>query len=146
MPSTSIRIQFKGLPELRARVDALDDLGPLMRDLALDAVGEQKRMAPVKTGNLRRSIRVGRITARSAETIAGANYAAHVEFGTKAHEIRPRNKRALRWKVPGGFRFAKYVRHPGTRAQPFMVPGAERAISRADGLREKIVSLWNNAA
>jgi hypothetical protein len=145
LPS-SIRIQFKGLPELRARVDALDDLGPLMRDLALDAVGEQKRMAPVKTGNLRRSIRVGRITARSAETIAGANYAAHVEFGTKAHEIRPRNARALRWKVPGGYRFATRVRHPGTRAQPFMIPGAERAISRASGLRDRIVAAWNRAA
>ena len=145
MPSV-VRILFKGLPELRRRVEALDDLGPLMRDLALDAVSEQKRLAPVKTGNLRRTIHVGRVTDRSAETIAGADYAAHVEFGTKAHEIRPRNKRALRWKVPGGFRFATRVRHPGTRARPYMIPGAEKAISRADGLKEKIIFRWNNAA
>lgn len=142
----SIRITFKGLPELRRRVDALDDLGPLMRDLALDAIGEQKRLAPVRTGNLRRSIHLGRVTARSAETIAGANYAGYVEFGTKPHEIRARNKRALRWKVPGGYRFATRVRHPGTRKQPFMVPGAERAIAGAHGLKDKIYALWNNAA
>ena len=78
----NIRISFKGLPQLQRRVNALDDLGPLMRDLALDAVGEQKRLAPVKTGNLRRSIHLGRVTARSAETIASANYAGFVEFGT----------------------------------------------------------------
>ena len=137
---------LKGVKQLQARFKALDDLGPLMRDLALDAVSEQKHLAPVKTGNLRRSIHVGRVTDRSAETIASADYAAHVEFGTKAHEIRPRNKRALRWKVPGGYRFATRVRHPGTRARPYMIPGAEKAISRASGLRDKIVARWNNAA
>lgn len=145
MPSV-VSVSFKGLPQLQKRIDALDNLGPLMRDLALDAVGEQKRLAPVKTGNLRRSIHLGRVTDRSAETIAGADYAAYVEFGTKAHEIRPRNARALRWKVPGGFRYATRVRHPGTRARPFMIPGAEQAISRASGLRDKVIAAWNRAA
>lgn len=142
----SIRIQFKGLPELKRRVDALDDLGPLMRELALEAIGEQKRLSPVKTGNLRRTIHVGRVTARSAETIAGANYARHVEFGTRAHEIRARSGKTLRWKVPGGVRFAKRVRHPGTKAQPFMVPGAEKAIAGIGGLRDRIIAAWNKAA
>ena len=145
MPS-SVRIQFKGLPELRRRVDAIGELGPFMRDLALDAVSEQKRRAPVRTGNLRRSIHLGRVTARSAETIAGANYAAYVEFGTRAHEIRPRTKRVLRWKQGGSYRYARRVNHPGTRAQPFMIPGAEAAISGANGLKERIVRNWNNAA
>ena len=146
MPRSYVSVTFKGLPQLRDRVDALDDLGPIMRDLALDAISEQKRRAPVRTGNLRRSIRLGRITARSAETIAGANYAAYVEFGTRAHEIRPRTKRALRWKDGTGYRFARYVRHPGTRAQPFMIPGAEKAIAGARGVLERIVRNWNNAA
>lgn len=142
--TASIRIQFKGLPELRKRIDAIGELGPFMRDLALDAIGEQKRRAPVKTGNLRRSIHLGRVTARSAETIAGANYAAFVEFGTKPHEIRPRTKRVLRWKSGGSYRYARRVQHPGTRAQPYMIPGAQAAIARA-GV-DRIIAAWNRAA
>ncbi len=142
--NSSVRIQFKGLPQLRRRLDALDDLGPFMRDLALDAVREQKHLAPVKTGNLRRTIHVGRITARSAETIASANYAAHVEFGTRPHEIRPRTKKALFWK--GARHPVRRVQHPGTRARPFMIPGAEKAIAGAAGLAQRIVRAWNNAA
>lgn len=41
--------------------------------------------------------------------------------GTKAHKIFPRRKRALRWVGPGGrFAFAKFVRHPGTKAMKFI--------------------------
>ena len=141
-----VGIQFKGLPQLQRRLDAIEDLGPLMRDLALDAVSEQKKLAPVRTGNLRRTIHLGRVTARSAETIAGANYARYVEFGTRPHEIRPRTKRALRWKDGTGYRFARFVRHPGTRAQPFMIPGAERAIAGVSGLANKIIGRWNDAS
>ena len=144
--TSSVSIQFKGLPQLRKRVDAISDLGPFMRDLALDAVSEQKKRAPVRTGNLRRSIHLGRITARSAETIAGAGYAAYVEFGTRPHEIRPRNKKVLRWKSGTGYRYATRVQHPGTRKQPFMVPGAEAAISGSRGLKTRIYAQWNNAA
>lgn len=143
---TGMSIQIKGLKELHRRLDALDDLGPLMRDIALSAVAEEKRLSPVKTGNLRRSINVGRVTDRSAEVIARAEYAAYVEFGTKPHEIRPRNRRALSWKGRGGKAvFAKYVRHPGTRAQPFMIPGAQKALEGTN-LRERIYNLWNRAA
>lgn len=139
-------ISFRGIPELQRRIKAIDDLGPLMRDLALTAVSEQKQLAPVKTGNLRRSIHVGRVTPRSAETIASANYAAAVEFGTKAHEIRPRGRKMLRFKGAGGIVFARRVRHPGTRKQPFMIPGAERAITTINGLRDRVVDKWNRAA
>ena len=146
MASSAVRIQFKGLPELRRRLEAVDDLGSFMRDLALDAIGEQKRRAPVRTGNLRRSIHLGRVTDTSAETIAGAAYAAYVEFGTGPHEIRPRTKRVLRWKSGSGYRYATRVQHPGTRAQPYMIPGAEAAIAGAHGLASKIIGKWNNAA
>lgn len=144
MPS-SVRIQFKGLPQLQRRLEAIEDLGPLMRDLGLSAIGHQKRRAAVKTGNMRRQIHLGRVTARSVETIAGADYSGHVEYGTRPHEIRARNARALRWKVPGGYRYATRVRHPGTKAQPFMVPGAEDAIGDAK-LRDGVIDRWNRAA
>jgi len=143
--NSSVRIQFKGLPELQRRLEAIDELGGYMRDLALDAITEQKKRSPVRTGNLRRSIHLGRVTNTSAETIAGANYAAYVEFGTRPHEIRPRSKKVLRWKSGTSYRYATRVQHPGTRKQPYMIPGAEAAIAGAGGLKQKIVDRWNNA-
>lgn len=147
---------LKGLPQLRARLEAIKPNPQLMRELALQAVAEQKRLVPRKTGNLGRSINVGRVTDRSAETLARANYAAHVEFGTRAHTIVPRRKKALRFAPAGSGRlsgsprkggsviFAKRVRHPGTKAQPFMLPGAVRAVQRLGA--DFIVKLWDRAA
>jgi hypothetical protein len=147
---------IKGLTQLRARFEAIKPHSQMMRDLALTAVAEQKRLVPRKTGNLGRSIGIGSVTSTLAETVATANYAAFVELGTRAHDIVPRTKKVLRFAV-GGNRtlagrprsgasvvFAKRVRHPGTRAQPFMVPGAKRAIESVGA--EAIVKRWNGAA
>lgn len=57
--------------------------------------------------------------------VAIAAYAAYVESGTSPHEIRPRYRSALRWPALGGFRFARRVHHPGTRARPFMEPALD---------------------
>ncbi len=142
----TVGISFRGMPELVRRLEAVADTGPIMRELAVIAVGEQKRLAPVRTGNLRRTIHIGKVTRTSAETVASANYAVHVEFGTKAHEIRPRNRQALRWKARGGgVRFAKVVHHPGTRPKPYMIPGAQKAIASV-ALRDKVIAKWNRAA
>src|SRR3990167_7636536 len=93
---------IKGLPQLRARLEAIRPNPTMMRNLAMSAVAEQKRLVPRKTGNLGRSIGVGRVTERSAETIATANYAAAVERGSgldgpkrKKFRISPKNKKAL---------------------------------------------------
>lgn len=149
-------MSIKGIPQLRARLEAITPNPQLMRDLALHAVAEQKRLVPRKTGNLGRSIGIGRVTTTSAETIATADYAAFVEFGTKAHTIVPRRRKALRFAAGGSATlsgrprsggqvvFAKRVRHPGTRAQPYMVPGAKRALEKL-GV-DSIIKLWNDAA
>lgn len=147
-------VKIDGLPQLRARMNALKPSPELMRNLAVAAVAEQKRLVPRKTGNLGRSINVGTVTATSAETLARANYAAPVEFGTRPHDIRPVRAKALRWgkgkvRLSGApasgssVQFAKRVRHPGTRAQPFMLPGARRALDLL-GI-SSIVKRWNDA-
>jgi hypothetical protein len=117
----------------------------------------------VKTSNLRRSITVGAVTETSARIFAGARYGAFVEMGTRAHLIRPRNKPFLAWAISSskGFRltgrpssakgnqvgwaYAAVVHHPGTRAKPFLRPGAEKAITSAH-LADKIISAWDKAA
>lgn len=147
---------IKGIPQLRARFEAIKPSPDLMRALALTAVREQKLLVPRRTGNLGRSIGIGSVGPTFAETIATANYAAFVELGTKPHTIVPRNRKALRFAVGGGATlagrprsgssvvFAKKVNHPGTKPHPFMVPGAEKAV-RELGV-EPIVKRWNDAA
>lgn len=147
---------IKGLPQLRARLEAIRPNSQMMRSLAVAAVAEQKRLVPRKTGYLGRSIGIGRVTSTSAETVARAAYAAAVELGTKPHDIRPRRAKALRFAPGGSGRlsgsprtggavvFARKVRHPGTRAQPYMVPGAEKAIESFGA--EVIIKRWNGAA
>jgi hypothetical protein len=148
----------KGIPQLSARLNAIMPGTTLLPKLALAVVREQKLLVPRKTGNLGRSIHVGSITPTQAETIASADYAAFVELGTRAHEIRPRRRKALRFAASSGdarlsgtprsggrVRFAKRVQHPGTRAQPFMLPGAKKAVAGL-GLKAIVVDLWNRAA
>ena len=99
-------------------------------------------VVPVDTGRLKTSIKV--ITDGNVFHISMVDYALHVEFGTKAHIIRPKNKKSLAFAKTGGklvhhkdntvstkFEFggksvltdavfAKVVHHPGTQPQPFI--------------------------
>jgi len=151
---------IQGLGALEKRMAALQ--GPLgvkvTRQLGLATVREAKLLVHRKTGNLGRSIRVQSATATSAIVVAGARYAPFVEFGTRAHEITPRARKALRWAAsPAGRRlsgaprkgaavvFAKRVHHPGTKPYPFLVPGAKRAVAGA-GLKDVVIDVWNQSA
>lgn len=49
-----------------------------------------------------------------------AGYGPCVHEGSKAHVIRPRNKRVLRWPGKGGFVFSKISHHPGYKGDPFL--------------------------
>lgn len=148
-----------GARQLEARLRAVQQSPrTLMRTLGLRAVREQKKLVPRKTGNLARSIHLASATRDTAVTVASANYAAAVEFGTKAHIIRPRRGRVLAFPAGGTARrlsgkarkggrmaFATFVRHPGTKAQPYMTPGAQRALEDA-GVKVHIIDAWNDAA
>lgn len=57
-----------------------------------------------------------------------APYAQFVIFGTRPHVIRPKNKKALRWPAGAGFRFAKFVNHPGYRGDDYMTTAADYAV------------------
>lgn len=150
-------VTFTGIPQLMSRFKAITPGQNMMRNIALSAVGEQKRLVPRKTGNLGRSIGIGRVSATYAETIATADYAAFVELGTRPHIIVPRISKALRFAVGGNATlsgrprsgssviFAKRVRHPGTKPQPYMVPGAVKAV-RDIGVDKIIIEPWNGAA
>ena len=104
---------------------------------------EAKRRVPRVTSSLMRSIHteVSSLpnTAR-AEVGTDLEYGPHVEFGTSAHVIRPKNARSLRFKIGGRIIYAKSVKHPGTRAQPFLVPAFE---AKKDQAAQEVVDvLW----
>lgn len=49
-----------------------------------------------------------------------AGYGPCVHEGSRAHVIRPKNKRVLRWPGKGGFVFSKISHHPGYKGDPFL--------------------------
>jgi hypothetical protein len=80
-------------------------------------------LTPVKTGNLRskNNSRVQQQGLRVVGTVFNqTNYAAAVHDGSKAHTIRPRSKKVLKFLIDGEVVFAKSVNHPGTKGQPWL--------------------------
>ena len=87
--------------------------------------------APVQIGRLKNSIKV--FPDKHGVQITMVEYGKFVEFGTPPHVIRPREKEALKFEVGKKERlgqkipkaqanivFAKEVKHPGTRPNPFI--------------------------
>ena len=82
----------------------------------------KEKTAPVRTGNLKRDIRV--FETNSSEVKIGntlkIKYAKYVHSGTRAYTIKPKNKKALANKKAGLF-FGKKVKHPGIKANPYLL-------------------------
>jgi hypothetical protein len=93
--------------------NALDGIGN-------DFVNELVKVAPVDTSYLRNNIN-HEVVGNTVE-IHAPEYALYLEFGTKPHEIRPVNAKALHWKSGKKDVFAMVVHHPGTQPQPFIRP------------------------
>ena len=77
----------------------------------------------VVTGHLRRSVATKMGDLEATIHTSNVKYAAIVEKGSKAHVIRPKNKKALYWK--GAKRPVKLVNHPGSKAKPYLEPALE---------------------
>jgi len=160
-------VSLQGLTALQRRFAAITDHKMLLGQVAGLAVREAAIKAPHKTGNLRRSIRIGTVTDKTAQVVVDANYARYVEEGTgiygpRKRRIVPVNAKALRWiggpagslRLSGAARkgkagagagpiFARSV--AGRRATPFFLPGVRTAIGKA-GLGDIITTNWNEAA
>lgn len=83
-----------GYRPLQARLSAIGETRVIARELGLNTVRYAKLGVARKTATTARSIRLSAVTETSATvTVGGAG--AFLERGTKAHIIRPRNKKAL---------------------------------------------------
>jgi hypothetical protein len=114
------RVRFKhherGYAAIAFRVTKIGDA--VANAVARDAID----MAPIKTGNLVRTIRARRSMGYTWRVWVGTDYWMTQEFGVPYRGIiRPRLKKALWWS---GLQhpIAIVTNHPGHRPQPFMRP------------------------
>lgn len=154
---------IEGLRPLQARLRAIGDTEGLARQLGLETVREAKLRVARKTSTTGRTIRLSHVDRNSA-TVSVGGAGAFLEFGTRPHIIRPRKGKALRFPARGvsttlggrvrtgalrklgsaAYTFARVVHHPGTKAQPFLIPAAKAAIAKVGG--GKLIARWNRAA
>lgn len=139
---------IEGLAELQAALQAFpvkiekNILRGALRAGAQKIREEAQRLVPVKSGALKRSIRVStnaqgavaKSTLRAGD--AKAFYAHMVEFGTAPHKITARKAKVLAIGVAS-------VNHPGSKPKPFMRPAMDSRAQAAaeaagDYLRERI--------
>ena len=68
------------------------------------------------------------------------NYAAFVLFGTRPHEIKPKNKRALRFFYKGidEFVYRKKVHHPGYKGDDFLYRAVKDTFKQLDEIYKRI--------
>jgi HK97 gp10 family phage protein len=108
---------------------AITEFNTAIKKSVLKVQSEAMHRAPVNKqsggGNLRQSIR-SKVVRLVGEVVAYADYAVFVHEGTKAHIIRPVNKKVLANRRTGQF-FGRLVHHPGTKPQPFLKQAVEAA-------------------
>ena len=102
-----------------------------------DAKSNLTSNGSVKTGHLRRGIATNIGNMEATVHTSNIKYASMVEKGTKAHIIKPKNKKALYWK--GASHPVKQVNHPGGKAKPYLIPAFDKEVPYfVDKLKEAI--------
>ena len=101
-----------------------DDIRKVVKNSAFNIERNAKSSASVKTGHLRRSISTKMGDMEATIHTSNLKYAPMVEFGTRSHIIRAKNKKALYWK--GATHPVKKVNHPGSKAKPYLIPAFEK--------------------
>lgn len=155
-----IELNLAGLDEVRDSFARLvpEVKGKVLRGLAQVAFDTAQRQVDThtQTGALARSLRLqadgdgGWIIGHDQQH---APYAPFVHWGTRAHDIRPRKKKVLRWVGEKGavtrnaqgrfvsgtkFVFARFVRHPGYAGDPWLVTAADEAVRQFDAIVRRV--------
>jgi hypothetical protein len=122
------------IDETRLSAAFLDQGGAFLRNLTRRIETGARTEAPKRSGRLAASTSADDVQAegpwllRSGVT-SHAAYALFVHEPTRPHVILPRRSSVLRFTVKGRTIFARRVRHPGTKGQPFLRDAAHQAIA-----------------
>jgi len=79
-----------------------------------------KYYAPVRKGDIVKSVRVVRKSKDMVAVEIGAPHTIFVEDGTAPHEIEPKSKKALSYVQDGKVKVKGRVYHPGTTGKKFI--------------------------
>lgn len=113
-----------GLPE-RMNRSVIRQLSQVAYDDAYKGAARHSKTGAMLQSLYNRSVPNGRAIGHD---LARAPQAEFVNLGTRAHKIRPRNKKALRWVSGGKFIFARGVNHPGYRGDGYLFNAASVAL------------------
>lgn len=121
----------------------IDNLIKAQSNTAYVVQQDAKYLAPVNTGKYRNSIQLGETkydgntittevytdaTVYTSEGVA-YNLGRLLEEGTSPHLIEPVKAKYLHFRIMGEDIFVKRVNHPGTVAQPHMIPALQKNIA-----------------
>lgn len=124
--SMSINIQFSKHFDKVVGADIAKIADDALQLTIVEADGICQMEAPVKTGNLRRSIGTSHPGMCRVCLTSNAEYWRTIQYGSAAHTI---TGNPLAWEGKDGkMHFAKRVNHPGTQANPFVTRTAKRII------------------
>lgn len=133
--------KLQGADQLRARLRAIREVfKPIGRDWADETVVLAKAAVPVRTGNLKRSIRRRNASMRKATVVAHFTQ-YFVDAGTAAHVVRPRRARVLSDHNNVYGRRASIPRHA---PRPFRARVARQALERKP-MAQTVIRAWNAA-
>ena len=123
-----IRIDTNELNKFAVEITKLDDktkdnVQKVLNNTGFKIEAKAKGNVPVDTGHLRRGITTKIGNMEVTVHTSNIKYAPMVEYGTKPHIIKPKNKKALYWK--GAKHPVKVVKHKGSRAKPYLIPAFE---------------------
>jgi beta-lactam-binding protein with PASTA domain len=128
-----IRIDTSELDHFAVEISSLsdktkDNVQKVLNNTGFNIEAQAKinldRNKSVVTGHLRRGITTKIGNMEVTVHTSNIKYAPMVEYGTKAHIIKAKNKKALYWK--GASHPVKSVRHPGSKAKPYLIPAFEK--------------------
>ena len=143
-----VSLDIKGMDKIKKEVSRLGGNFPVIADKAikLAAQNTKKNVRQKTTALFRQRPQEARLrkTKKSVVWRIGFNkkfwYLKFFESGTKRHVIKGKPRLAIRGKY-GKVYFVRRVRHPGQKAQPFMV---REIIKPLKAKKEKIIAkeLW----
>lgn len=131
-----ISASLQGVDRLIDAVRVAPDAVHEVMDVATLEAGEivaqearEKHRYQSRTAAIERSVtvrRAGQATASVFLDPVVAKYGPMLHEGTRAHLILPVHRQTLRWSSGDRFLFARKVRHPGTKPDPFLYEAADR--------------------
>lgn len=138
-----MKIEVQGVPILVAELQKFEALTRREKTVAVNRTALDVHREEINQLNAKTKRHTGRLAQiavafpeqGTAVVEPTAPYAEYIEYGTRPHRIRARNKRVLAARQGGfsknGIRYGIYtifgteVQHPGTAARPFVAPAAE---------------------